>query len=142
MSKFITNMFQRRLWLHISSLYVKIKKTSQHMSNQKCLNNMPSINEKTFKKWQCPICAAMKIPKFPSNLESVLLNLEPGQLLYFDFAFLNEVNVCGFQSYLSCMNDVSAYSFIFPTQNKHLPIDLLQFVVLNLQQQDKQVNFV
>ena len=102
------------------------------MSENDSLKNIPKISYSSFHRLQCPVYAAMKDPRLPSNLSAVLLNLEPGQLLYTDFAFMNVVSVCGFQSYLSCTDDSSGYSFTFPTWNKQPSLDFLWFIVISL----------
>ena len=62
----------------------------------------------------------MKVPRLPSNLETIMLNMEPGQLLVVDFAVMIVVSIRGFQRYLSCTDDTSGYSFTFPQEIKDL----------------------
>ena len=117
-------------------------KVIQFMNNNKFLKHVPSLGDKLFLQWKFLVCAIMKVPRLPSNLETTMLNLEPGQLIFLDFAFMNVVSVRGFQSYLSCNDDTLGYSFTFPTRNKRSPLDLLCFIILTLQTQNKRINYV
>ena len=71
----------------------------------------------------------MKVPKLNSNLSTKLLNLEPGQLLFLDFAFINSTSARGFSSYLTVTDDTTGYTFSFPARNKRAPVDFVLFLV-------------
>ena len=57
------------------------------------MSHIPMIAKKTAIKWTCPVCALMKVPCLLPSMEMVLPNLDPGQLLYIDFAFMSEVSI-------------------------------------------------
>jgi hypothetical protein len=82
-------------------------KTIAHMSKLKIMTNMPFMHTAKLHKWKCPICAIMKVPRLASNLNTALLNLAPGQMFHIDFAFMSEVSIRGFSSYLSFLDDTT-----------------------------------
>ena len=84
----------------------------------------------------------MKVPRLASNLNTALLNLAPGQMFHIDFSFMSETSIRGFSSYLSFLDDTTGYPFTFLTRNKIAPLDILQFIISTLRQQNKSINYV
>ena len=84
----------------------------------------------------------MKILCLLSKLETALLNLAPGQLIFIDFSFISEPSFRGFHSYLSFTKNSTGFAQSFPTRNKRPLMDLICFLILNLRMQDKSVNFI
>ena len=52
------------------------------------------------------------------------------------------MSIRGFSSYLSFLDDTTGYPFSFPTCNKRTPLDILQFIIITLRQQNKSINYV
>ena len=59
-------------------------------------------------------------------------NLQPGELIYMDFAFYNVTSIRGFASMLIffCANTIMIW--VFPTASKRAPVRIIRFILTTL----------
>ena len=106
------------------------------------MKKLPAFKNAEIFKWWCPICMVMKVQKISMNLTTVLLNTATVQMLFIDFAFSNVMSVRGFDSYLSVTDNATSFPFTSPTRFKRAPVDLIKFVIHELRQQGKKVQYI
>ena len=82
------------------------------------------------------------VPRLPSNLKTMLLNMAPGKMLFVDFKFINVTFICSSSAYLLVIDWIVPHPFLFPTRNTRPPLELLCFLILVLRNQGCKVNFI
>ena len=114
-------------------------KKLQRIKKLQAMKNVSSLRQAGMHKWKFPICAIIKVTHFQLNMVTALPNLEPGQLVNIEYAFINIPSVHGFTSYLSVTDNTTSYSFTFPTNNKRKPLYILEFIILTLKKQENKL---
>ena len=63
-------------------------------------------------------------------------------MLHIDFVFFNVESICGFTSNFVAICYATSYLFGFPSRSKRLPLNILNFLVNTLRNQNKKVAFI
>ena len=98
--------------------------------------NLPELEE------PCPICLLTKATKIYRGPITDVSKFVPGFMLQMDFAFFNVESIREFTSTFVDICSATSYPFGFPSISKHPPLDILNFLVTTLKNQDKKVTFI
>ena len=89
-----------------------------------------------------PICLLTKATKIPRGPTTDVSKSPPGFMLQMDFDFFNVERIHGFTLIFVAICSDTSYPFGFPSRSKCPPLEIINFFVTTLINQDRKVVFV
>ena len=98
--------------------------------------NIPGLEE------PCPIYLFTKATITPRGPTTDVSKFAPGFMLQMNFAFFNVESIHVFTSTFVAILSATSYTFGFLSRSKSPSIDILEFLITTLRNEDKKVAFI
>ena len=98
--------------------------------------NLPVLEE------PCPIYIFTKATGIPRGPTTDVSKISPGFMLQMNFSFFYVESIHVFTSTFVAILSATSYTFGLPSRSKRPPLDILEFLVATLRNQDKKFAFI
>ena len=96
------------------------------------LTGLPRYFPKKTTATPCTVCYKEKMIIYPKGKKIDTTNLQPGEILYLDFAFYNITLICGCTNILTVVCNNTRIIWILPTASNLAPVGIIRSILTKL----------